>query len=174
VRRMRLAACFVVGLSGVVVLTGEEVKAPPPHGTTERLEVPPPPFSDGIFPCSNCHASMKADRKRRELAAMHFDIVLKHDETHRWCLDCHDAENRDVLHLASGERVPFEESYRLCGQCHGEKYRDWRAGGHGRRTRNRDGAKSDPLCAHCHNPHQPHFQALAPKPAPRPPNRNLQ
>ena len=43
---------------------------------------------------------------RRELTAMHTDIVLKHDETHRWCLDCHDAANRDVLHLASGERVP--------------------------------------------------------------------
>ena len=23
----------------------------------ERFEVPPPPFSDGIFPCSNCHAA---------------------------------------------------------------------------------------------------------------------
>ena len=52
---------------------------------------------------------------------MHTDIVLKHDEEHRWCLDCHDADDRDLLHLASGERVPFDESYRLCGQCHGEK-----------------------------------------------------
>ena len=65
---------------------------------------------------------------------MHDDIVLQHDEEHRWCLDCHDAADRDLLHLASGERVPFEESYRLCGQCHGEKLRDWRAGVHGRRT----------------------------------------
>jgi ferredoxin len=65
---------------------------------------------------------------------MHDEIVLKHDEEHRWCLDCHDASDRDALHLASGEPVPFEESYRLCGQCHGEKYRDWRAGVHGRRT----------------------------------------
>ena len=75
---------------------------------------------------------------------MHTDIVLKHDETHRWCLDCHDATNRDVLHLASGERVPFEESYRLCGQCHGEKYRDWRAGVHGRRTGNWNGSQGLP------------------------------
>jgi len=116
---------------------------------------------------------MPPDRHRRELTAMHTDIVLKHDETHRWCLDCHDADNRDVLHLASGELVPFDESYRLCGQCHGEKYRDWRAGVHGRRTGNWNGAKTYLLCVNCHSPHQPRFHALAPKPAPRPPNRNM-
>jgi len=137
----------------------------------ERLEVPPPPFSDGIFPCSNCHASMSVNRTRRPLSDMHTDIVLEHDEEHRWCLDCHDADDRDVLHLASGERIPFDESYRLCGQCHGEKLRDWRAGIHGRRTGEWNGHKGYLLCAHCHNPHQPRFRALAPKPAPRPPRR---
>ena len=62
-----------------------------------------PALFDGIFPCTNCHAGMPVNRTRRELTAMHTDIVLKHDETHRWCLDCHDANNRDYLHLASGE-----------------------------------------------------------------------
>jgi hypothetical protein len=116
---------------------------------------------------------MPVNRTRRQLEAMHTDIVLKHDESHRWCLDCHDPANRDSLHLASGERVPFNESYRLCGQCHGEKYRDWRAGVHGRRTGNWNGAKGYLLCAHCHNPHQPRFHSLAPKPAPRPPSRDM-
>jgi hypothetical protein len=87
----------------------------PPSKPAERLEVPPPPFSDGIFPCSACHVSLKANRARRPLTEMHGDIVLTHDADHRWCLDCHDAENRDLLHLASGEPVPFSESYRLCG-----------------------------------------------------------
>jgi hypothetical protein len=141
-----------------------------PH-VEERLEVPPPPFSEGIFPCSNCHASMTPNRTRRVLSDMHTDIVLKHDEEHRWCLDCHDADNRDFLHLASGERVGFEESYRLCGQCHGEKLRDWRAGVHGRRTGEWNGHKTYLLCAHCHNPHQPRFQALQSKPAPQRPGR---
>ena len=132
----------------------------------ERLEVPPPPFSLGIFPCSNCHGVMPVNSVRRELTAFHTDIELRHDEENRWCLDCHDAENRDLLHLASGEPVLFEESYRLCGQCHGEKYRDWRAGIHGRRTGDWNGHKSYLLCAHCHNPHEPHFQPLKPEPAP--------
>lgn len=138
-----------------------------------KVEVPPPPFSEGVFPCTDCHDNkeLKTNRTRRELKDAHDDIVLKHDEEHRWCLDCHDADNRDRLHLASGQPVPFEESYQVCGQCHGEKYRDWRAGVHGRRVGYWNGAKSYLLCVHCHSPHQPHFKALAPKPAPDRPAR---
>lgn len=142
-----------------------------PQVTEEHLEVPPPPFSEGIFPCSGCHASMKPNTTRRTLTDFHTDIELTHDAEHRWCLDCHDATDRDWLHLASGERVPFEESYRLCGQCHGEKLRDWKAGVHGRRTGDWNGHKKYLLCASCHNPHQPHFKPLAPKPAPVRPTR---
>jgi hypothetical protein len=111
---------------------------------------------------------MEVNRTRRALTE-HQDIHLRHDERHRWCLDCHDGKTRDQLHLASGELVPFEESYRLCGQCHGDKLRDWRAGVHGRRTGEWNGHKRYLLCAHCHNPHEPRFKALAPQPAPRPP-----
>lgn len=140
-------------------------------GPEDRPEVPPPPFTDGIFPCTACHADLQVNRTRRELTDMHTDIVLRHDEQHRWCLDCHDAADRDVLHLASGEPVPFEESYRLCGQCHGEKLRDWRAGVHGRRSGEWNGHKTYLLCAHCHNPHQPRFASVEPKPAPVRPSR---
>ena len=145
----------------------------PAAGPELRVEVPPPPFSDGIFPCSDCHnpKDLPPNRTRRQLTDAHDDIVLRHDEEHRWCLDCHDADNRDRLHLASGEPVSFEESYRLCGQCHGEKYRDWRAGVHGRRVGLWNGAKKYLLCVHCHSPHQPRFKALAPKPAPLRPAR---
>lgn len=146
--------------------TAQAVAAEEPLG---ELEVPPPPFSPGIYPCSGCHGMMPANTTRRELTGFHTEIVLKHDEEHRWCLDCHDAENRDQLHLASGEPVPFEESYRLCGQCHGEKYRDWRAGVHGRRSGQWNGHKTYLLCAHCHDPHAPRFQPLEPEPPPVPP-----
>jgi len=115
---------------------------------------------------------MPVDRTRRELG-FHTEIELKHDEEHRWCLDCHNADDRDYLHLASGELVRFDESYRLCGQCHGEKYRDWRAGVHGRRTGQWNGHKTYLLCAHCHNPHQPRFAPIAPMPAPIPPDQTL-
>jgi hypothetical protein len=136
-----------------------------------HVETPPPPFSDGIFPCSDCHAQMTPNRTRRPLTDFHTEIELRHDEQHRWCLDCHDADNRDFLHLANGDRVPFGESYQVCGQCHGEKYRDWQAGVHGRRVGDWNGRKSYLLCPHCHNPHQPRFKPLKPKPAPKRPAR---
>lgn len=131
-----------------------------------EVQVPPPPFSEGIFPCSECHADMETNPERRELEDMHDDIDLKHDEQNRWCLDCHDAKNRDMLHLADGRLVDFKESYKLCGQCHGPKLRDWRKGVHGRRTGAWNGQKRYLLCAHCHNPHAPRFKKLKPEPAP--------
>ena len=137
------------------------------------FETPPPPFRDpDIYPCSQCHnEDMPPNPERRALEDMHEDIVLHHDEEHRWCLDCHDAQNRDRLHLANGTLVPFEESYRLCGQCHGDKYRDWRAGVHGRRTGSWNGHKQYLLCVHCHYSHDPRFQPLKPLPPPIPPGR---
>jgi len=136
------------------------------------FHVPPPPFTEGAFPCTDCHdPEIPVNTQRREMKTAHQEIVLNHDQEHRWCLDCHDAANRDVLHLAGGEPVPFEESYRLCGQCHGDKYRDWRAGVHGRRTGSWDGEKQYLLCVACHNAHSPAFKPLEPLPAPRPPQR---
>ena len=166
---LALAAVATAGVSARSWQSQPPPAAPP--ASQDRLEVPPPPFSEGIYPCSGCHEGMPVNRTRRVLTDMHTDIVLRHDETHRWCLDCHDAENRDVLHLASGEKISFDQSYLLCGQCHGEKLRDWRAGVHGRRTGEWNGHKRYLLCAHCHNPHQPRFRPLAPKPAPVRPTR---
>jgi hypothetical protein len=134
-------------------------------GAASLFPVPAPPFSDGIFPCSDCHAGLEPNPERRELT-MHTDIELRHDEEHRWCLDCHAPDDRDQLRLASGALVPFTESYRLCGQCHGTQYRDWRTGIHGKRTGYWDGPKRYLLCVHCHNPHHPRFASLEPLPPP--------
>jgi hypothetical protein len=143
-----------------------------PAAQAQEIHVPPPPFSEGAFPCSDCHdPELPVNSNRRQLALAHEDIVLRHAEEARWCLDCHSASDRDHLHLANGELVPFEQSYRLCGQCHGDKYRDWRAGVHGRRTGRWDGEKTYLLCVHCHNSHDPHFAPLAPEPAPLQPRR---
>ncbi len=138
--------------------------APAPEKKREQLfEARPPPFSEGIFPCSGCHdgKSMKPDPKRRELA-FHDEqqSIFDHDAEHRWCLDCHDLQNRDVLRLASGDAVPFTQSYRLCGQCHGDKFRDWRVGVHGKRVGMWDGSKTYLLCVSCHNPHSPRFKGV--------------
>jgi len=149
---------------------GDQAPGGPPAGgsgsPTALFPVPAPPFSEGIFPCMDCHGTFPPNRERRPLEGMHSDIVLRHDEQHRWCLDCHDADDRNQLRLASGALVPFTESYRLCGQCHGPQYRDWRSGIHGKRTGYWNGSKRYLLCVHCHSPHSPRFAALQPLPPP--------
>lgn len=135
------------------------------------IQVPPPPFSEDIFPCTECHADMEANLERRELEDFHDDILFEHDEKNRWCMDCHDANNRDMLHSASGELIDFQESYKLCGQCHGPKLRDWKAGIHGRRTGNWNGQKRYLLCAHCHDPHAPKYKKIKPEPPPERPGK---
>ena len=135
---------------------------PPPRVVRAQYPVAPPPFSPDIFPCSECHSPTdKVNRTPRKLE-FHDEIVLKHDEKNRWCLDCHDAVNRDQLHLADGRPVKFTESYRLCGQCHGPTLRNWQAGEHGKRTGSWSGDKQYLLCASCHSPHSPHFKPLKP------------
>lgn len=146
---------------------------PPKNYETPKYFVPPPPFSEGIFPCSDCHSDMDVNPLRRELEDEHTEIsaMFNHASEQRWCLDCHNPDNRDVLRLANGELVSFEESYNLCGQCHGTIFRDWKAGIHGKRTGEWNGRKQYRLCVHCHNPHSPKFKPIKPMP---PPNNPLE
>jgi len=134
-------------------------------GSNAVFPVPAPPFTEGIFPCMQCHSAIPPNPERRALG-MHSNIDFKHDAEHRWCLDCHDKDDRNHLRLANGTLVPFTESYRLCGQCHGTQFRDWRSGIHGKRTGFWNGAKRYLLCVHCHNPHSPKFAQLKPLPPP--------
>lgn len=145
--------------------------APQSPPVIEGIQVPPPPFTEGIFPCSGCHKDLKPDPTPRALTAMHDDVVLRHGERGRWCFDCHNPDDRDKLRLASGKLIPFTESYLLCGQCHGDKYRDWKVGVHGKRTGEWNGKKQYLLCVNCHNPHSPHFKPLKPLPPPVPPDQ---
>ena len=131
----------------------------------KKLLVAKPPFSEGIFPCSQCHAGMPANRTPRKLEGMHQDIELKHMPG-GWCFDCHNPANRDTLRLANGKIVRFEESYNLCGQCHGTILREWKAGLHGKRTGMWNGEKQYLLCVHCHWPHDPPFKQIKPLPPP--------
>lgn len=101
----------------------------------------------GHLPCSDCHSEdvMPANPKRRELKIAHQDIALKHDAEHRWCLDCHARQRPRFPALGERRESAFRgEHYCLCGQCHGDKYRDWRAGVHGRRTGHWDGEEAVP------------------------------
>jgi len=138
----------------------------------DEYPVSTPPLTEGIFPCSNCHAGMEVNAKRRELKDEHANIKLRHAENDRWCLDCHNPANRDKLKLVNGDTIPFTESYLLCGQCHGNIYRDWKVGIHGKRVGYfKGGERLYFLCVNCHNPHDPKFKPLKPEPPPTQPER---
>ena len=174
-RPIRIAGLTLLFLAAPAFASQPEKQKKGEPIALEGIEVPKPPFSEGVFPCTACHdgKQVKVNTQRRELG-MHSEVELKHGPESRWCLDCHDANSRDNLHLASGEKVAFTESFKLCGQCHGDKFRDWRVGIHGKRTGSWNGAKQYLLCVHCHNPHSPHFAPLKPMPPPtRPENIKL-
>ena len=69
-REARMPAMRPRILLSAWVLFARRGPAPPPPATAratrgsrvgeERPEVPPPPFSDGIFPCSACHEDLQA------------------------------------------------------------------------------------------------------------------
>jgi hypothetical protein len=133
----------------------------------EPVLLPPPELSDEYFPCSDCHGDEPTNRTVRELEDDHEDHIVEHGDL--WCFHCHDADDRDRLHLADETPVPFEESWRLCTQCHAKKLPDWRAGVHGKRTGSWWGPKDYRTCVVCHNPHSPKFKSLQPEPPPKRP-----
>ena len=156
---------FYTALLFVFILTSSNALS---ESDLPEFTAPPPPFSEGIFPCSDCHEDMDVNPERRILEDEHTEISesFNHASEQRWCLDCHNPDNRDVLRLANGDLVSFEESYNLCGQCHGTIFRDWKAGIHGKRTGEWNGKKLYRLCVHCHNPHSPKFKPIKPLPPP--------
>jgi predicted CXXCH cytochrome family protein len=176
--RPRTLSVVALSQKGQALLPAADTSPPPATAPVAGVRsgdfaVPAPPFTPGAFPCTACHDPMVAvNTQRRVLGKPHEDIQLRHDEQHRWCLDCHNTQNRDVLRSASGEPIPFAESYRLCGQCHGGQYRDWKTGVHGKRTGQWDGRKEYLLCVHCHNPHSPKFNQIKPLPPPLRPKSN--
>jgi hypothetical protein len=150
-----------------VVLADEPPSAPPMTVTEEAFDEPltttPPPFTEGAFPCSQCHPGPGDPRPRRLEYHQEVQERLVHPRRQHFCLDCHDLAQRDVLHLLSGETVPFEQSYRVCGQCHYARYRDWRRGIHGKRVGQWDGVKTYFLCVQCHDPHAPRLKPFRPE-----------
>ncbi len=126
-------------------------------------------LDDEYYPCSDCHEGEPTNRTVRGLEDEHEDHELAHGDL--WCLSCHDADDRDSLHLADLTLVDFDESWRLCTQCHGDKLADWRAGIHGKRTGHWRGEKRFRTCVSCHDPHDPPFRQLAPEPPPRRPEQ---
>ena len=166
----RLSSCAL--LAALAGACGDKARALRPAPDGGSVTVLARAAQIATYPCmERCHAQRAPDPTPRAMREFHTGRVLNHGPTIRACSFCHDSGDLDRLRLITGEHVSFDEAYRVCGQCHGEKLRDWRAGVHGRRTGDWNGHKKYLLCANCHNPHQPRFKAIDPKPAPQRPTR---
>ena len=98
--------------------------------------------------------------------------TLVHGGGNLWCLDCHNADDRDKLVKLNGELLSFNDSHLLCGECHGPILRDWDLGIHGKTVGYWNPEQGDEdatvrlLCVECHLPHRPAFSPYQPMPAP--------
>jgi hypothetical protein len=176
----RIALLIVaLGAAGLGIVHGgeeEPVRRPravPPaysDSAVDAFTLIQPPTNDEYFPCSDCHIPEdEVNTTPRVLEEEHTDKVLVHGESSIWCLDCHDRQERDHLHAASGNPIEFGQSHKLCGQCHGRMYQEWKRGVHGKRLGNWSGPKEYLVCVSCHNPHSPQFKPLEPLPPPQRP-----
>jgi hypothetical protein len=148
------------GLSWAALAGEPKAPAETASGSPALVQAQPPPFTEGNYPCTQCHDDLPPNATRRQLDYHDEQQSILAHGPDRWCLDCHDLANRDQLHLTGGAPVAFTESYRLCGQCHGDKLRDWRAGIHGKRVGRWDGEKTYFLCVNCHDAHAPGFRGV--------------
>jgi len=143
-----------------------------PDGESVLLDAPE--IDDEYMPCVDCHSKgdPEMDLTVRELEDDHEEMEFSHGNL--WCLSCHDPNTRGSLHLADGQLVAMEDSWQLCTQCHAKKLPDWRAGVHGKRTGYWRGPKEYRTCVVCHDPHDPPFKPIAPKPVPKRPTEITQ
>lgn len=159
--RAALALCLALGTA---CATPPEANDPHAEKNLEapRVEAKAPALSGDLFPCTGCHGEMEKNGARRVLS-FHEEqqSAFSHDARSRWCLDCHDLGNRDVLRLINGAHEPFSSSHHLCGQCHADKLRDWYVGVHGKRVGSWAGEGTHLLCVQCHNPHSPGFRGVS-------------
>ena len=110
--------------------------------------------------CHNGKYVPVPETKHPRQLKMHTDIIpnsmeLQHGRGGIWCLDCHNADNRQTLVDNFGGEISFDQPQKLCGKCHGPIYRDWREGIHGKRIGDwrKEGKKRWWVCTECHNPH---------------------
>jgi hypothetical protein len=119
------------------------------------------------YPCTSCHPvhlipGTKTPTRRLPNGFTGHGIVLEgHDKLGAGgaaCLACHDDPTRNPGKLKTAEGTLIDitgDTALVCYRCHSTKYKEWKAGTHG---------KHKPSCvaAGCHDPHTPRSIYAAP------------
>lgn len=121
--------------------------------------------------CATCHTTTKPNLDTHSSAELdEFHQGLKFNHGNLACLSCHNVQNYDTLHLATGKPVEFANVMTLCAQCHGTAMRDYERGSHGGMNGYWDltkGPRTRNNCVNCHDPHSPKYPQAMPVFAPR-------
>ena len=121
--------------------------------------------------CATCHTTTKPNIETHSSAELdEFHQGLKFAHGNLACLSCHNAQNYDTLHLATGKPVEFANVMTLCAQCHGTAMRDYERGSHGGMNGYWDltkGPRTRNNCVNCHDPHSPKYPQAMPVFPPR-------
>jgi hypothetical protein len=124
-----------------------------------------------VTPCTTCHGehdSSAFPAQASLLRGPHVGLAVEHGELR--CASCHEATQRDRLHLADGRSIALIDAMALCSQCHGPQKRDYDHGAHGGMRGHWDlsrGPRERNHCVACHDPHAPQLGSFIPMPAPR-------
>ncbi len=120
-----------------------------------------------FYPCTSCHpltvdpVTGQPTTKLPNNFKGHEIVLQGHEALGRGstgCLTCHDDPKRNPgkLKLADGTLVDIKGDIALvCYRCHEDKYKEWKAGTHGKHKPNCDAAG-------CHDPHTPQFMYAEP------------
>ena len=171
-RRLTTMLCVALAAASLVALrvafTHAQTRNDSERSQASRLVISPRQQHLRDYPCSDCHANIE-EAQLKGLPATHRTEKFDHFEGAKKCDTCHNAADKDLLWLAKGEPVSFDDSPRVCAQCHSEKYRDWDFGAHGKHVGSWNAERTRYSCADCHDPHRPGqqpMQTVAPPPFP--------
>lgn len=124
-----------------------------------------------VVRCRTCHEvgdTRPFPERAETLGGPHAGLTVEHGSLR--CAACHDADDREQLHLADGRAIPMIDALELCSQCHGPQRRDYDHGAHGGMRGHWDlsrGPREKNHCVACHDPHGPRFGVFAPVPGAR-------
>ena len=121
-----------------------------------------------FYPCTSCHPVQFIPGTEKPVGVLpnnfqgHGIVLVGHDKLgvgDAACLVCHDDPTRNpgMLKLADGSLVDIKGDVAgVCYRCHSAKYKEWKAGTHGKH-------KDKCTAAGCHDPHTPGFMFAGPQ-----------